>query len=168
MRAQAKATAKAQAKPTAKAKAKATAKAKAKATAKATAQAAPGGDGCGSAVRGSESDGVSGGTVAAGPYRTKREPPNSVDEAWVALHADTLKTLPADCAPQSSRVGRWSYTLRAPNSSARVEVLLRGRAFYVKQVASTHTLPPKPHVPWKLHASPAACWAAVLRDTGYA
>jgi hypothetical protein len=155
----AKAKAKAKAAPKAKAEAKAAPKAKAEATANRVGPTSP-------------ADPVaSTGSAAAAPTpanSAKRGAQIAVDHAWIAMHADALKALPADCVPQSSRVGRWSYTLRAPNSNAKIEVLLRCRAFYVKEVATGYEPPLKRHVPWSLQGSVSACWAVVREHTGYA
>ena len=47
--------------------------------------------------------------------------------------------VPREAYPDLTRenVGKHSYTLKSPNSSARIEVFLRPKAFFVKRVSDT-------------------------------
>ena len=57
---------------------------------------------------------------------------NIDDQArWVELSTvDQIKLLPASVQPQQELTGKFSYTLKSPHTQARVEVLLRNRAFF--------------------------------------
>ena len=85
---------------------------------------------------------------------------------WVLKHAALLRVLPAELAP-SPKHGQWSYTCSSPVGNARVEVLLRDKAFFVKGVDDGMPLPKKPRVRWDAHGGPQETWAQLRQDIGW-
>ncbi len=79
--------------------------------------------------------------------------------AWIEEHMEELGALPAELCPPVKH-GRHSYTCIGP-SGARVEVLLRDRAFYVKSVGPRGSLPAKPRVWWDRAGTAHQTWAAL-------
>ena len=77
-----------------------------------------------------------------------------------------LLGLPAECYPDSGRPnkGAHSYTIRS-ESGARVEVLLRSRAFFVKQGHEGMAEDCKGQVSWGLDVAEA--WRAVKERCGW-
>jgi hypothetical protein len=88
-----------------------------------------------------------------------------VDSDWVNRHADNLAQLPKELMPINAKHGEFSYTLSS-KSGARVEILVRARAYYVKSSA-TETFYEKPRFPWSLHGDAVKTWAALAKTIGW-
>lgn len=67
--------------------------------------------------------------------------------------------MPTEALPQGARKGRLSYTVTSPSTGAKVEVLLKQRAFRISRVGAkngrfelnkTNVFPPFPNFPLSL------------------
>ena len=81
-------------------------------------------------------------------------------------HRALLEQLPAELWPQTPIHGEHSYTLRS-RSGARVEVLLRSRAFFIKSTSPGIQRAGGPYVPWSRLGAPATTWMALKAEVGY-
>jgi hypothetical protein len=86
---------------------------------------------------------------------------------WVLTHAPLLRELPAELAP-TSKHGKYSYTVSSPGG-ARVEVLLRDKAFYIKQVSGSTPASNAPgkRIRFDRDGSAAETWAVLRRQIGW-
>ena len=75
--------------------------------------------------------------------------------------------MPLELHPQAVRKGNHSYTLSCCNNIARVEVLLRGKAFFVKACAPGFVLPSSPSYGWKVHGGIVGAWKACALACGW-
>lgn len=69
-----------------------------------------------------------------------------------------------DSAKENS--GHHSYTLYSPSTSARIEVLLRHKAFFVKRCSDTAD-GPIGQVSWAKLGGPQAAWTEAVRRSGF-
>ena len=86
--------------------------------------------------------------------------------SWVSRRKHELVQLPGECAPQSPKHGEFSYTIASP-AGARVEVLLRSKAFYIKMTAAGEVEGSR-HVSWYRDGDAKATWAALKERIGFA
>ena len=80
-----------------------------------------------------------------------------------------LSELPKAALPNSGKTngGVHSYTL-SDNQGARIEVLLRNRAFYVKRLSdSGHGSGPTGQISFSKYDGPAKAWAEAIHRSGY-
>ena len=52
----------------------------------------------------------------------------------IVFFQETLGGMPACAYPQGYRKGRLSYTIVSPTTNARIEVLLKGKAFRIQRI----------------------------------
>jgi hypothetical protein len=94
----------------------------------------------------------------AAPFETLPED----HKAWVMKHASMLGELPSELVP-GTKHGQHSYTCSS-STGARVEVLLRNNAYFVKSAGQGAAAPVKKYrVRWDRNGSPQATWA-LLRE----
>ena len=84
-----------------------------------------------------------------------------MEAEWRTANLTVLAKLPTDALPQSSRHGKYSYTVRF--GQAAIEVLIKQAAFHVKAtVAGKYPDPPR-HFAWSKHQSLSDAWQAAKR-----
>ena len=77
---------------------------------------------------------------------------------WVLKNSSLLSQVPAELTP-GTRHGQYSYTC-VSESGARIEILLRDMAYYVKEVGPGGQLPDgSRRVRWDLHGNAHATWS---------
>lgn len=85
-------------------------------------------------------------------------------EGWQEKYGHILANLPEECHPQSERHGEHSWTLWSP-SGARVEVLARCRAWYVKATGHGEAWHGSPRVRWGTDIEHA--WNSLKEKVGW-
>ncbi len=85
---------------------------------------------------------------------------------WEERHKAELAQLPKACWPQTNAHGEWSWTLTGPSSGAKIEVLMRHKAFYVRPSSVEWTLSLR-QIRFDFRGSTEATWRYVAKAAGY-
>ena len=98
-----------------------------------------------------------------------KEPFESLPAAhqeWIKQHSEQLGQLPGELCP-TPKHGKHSYTV-CSQTGARVEVLLRDRAFHVKATGQQGRMPEKPRIRWDRDGSTLQTWSLLRELIGWA
>lgn len=101
------------------------------------------------------------------PAPSPSEPQAGVEGSeWFQRWKHILDELPVEAHPQRQPRGEKSYTLRA-KSGARIEILVKNRAFYLKRSVLAEELKVGPNVHFLTKSSVQETWNYVKQVTGF-